>query len=216
MRNILFCVCVLMGAFLGSLAITALASPAANDFVPVGTIIAWGGDAKSVPANWMLCNGKALKRKQYPQLFDAIGTAWGAPNNTKFNLPDLRGRFIRGADLGSGRDPDADDRDEANKGGSKSGVGSMQGDVLQDHSHEQDAHEHDFKSLYSGSYKIQAGLPDSGYYTIITSHAYLTNQTDTTKIYIRGVKKFGTKADVKKGEETRPTNAAVNFIIKVK
>src|SRR5262249_4707695 len=77
--------------------------------LPPGTIIAYGGDVSGTtppPTGWLACNGNPVNRADYPDLFAAIGTAWGAGNGTDtFNLPDLRGRFMRGNDSGSGRDP---------------------------------------------------------------------------------------------------------------
>ncbi|MBL7998573.1 MAG: tail fiber protein, partial [Candidatus Kapabacteria bacterium] len=67
-----------------------------ND-VPVGTIIAYAGE--SVPTKWLACDGTAIDRSGangYAELFTAIGTNWGSPNATQFNLPDLRGMFLRG------------------------------------------------------------------------------------------------------------------------
>jgi len=113
-----------------------------DDGVPVGTIMAWAGEKGSVPADWMICDGKALKIKQYKDLYDAIGWSWGKPAAKRFNLPDLRGRFMRGVDEGIGRDPDADDREAANKGGNSEGVGSVQDDNFQEHSHNQPEHSH--------------------------------------------------------------------------
>ena len=57
------------------------------------------------PQGWLICNGQAIRRDQYPLLFEAIGTTWGAGDGaTTFNLPDLRGEFIRGWDQGRGVD----------------------------------------------------------------------------------------------------------------
>lgn len=57
------------------------------------------------PEGWLECNGAAINRTTYADLFAAIGTRWGAGNgSTTFNLPDLRGEFIRGWDHGRGAD----------------------------------------------------------------------------------------------------------------
>lgn len=54
---------------------------------------------------WLVCNGSAVSRTEYALLFDAIGTTYGAGNGTTtFNLPDMRGEFARGLDLGRGID----------------------------------------------------------------------------------------------------------------
>lgn len=59
----------------------------------------------SIPAGYLECNGAAVSRATYGTLFAAIGTAYGAGDGaTTFNVPDLRGEFIRGADRGRGVD----------------------------------------------------------------------------------------------------------------
>ncbi|MBC05959.1 phage tail protein [Thalassospira sp.] len=53
------------------------------------------------PTGWMVCDGSAISRTEYADLFTAIGTVWGHGDEiTTFNLPDLRGEFIRGFDAG--------------------------------------------------------------------------------------------------------------------
>ncbi|MBQ9732069.1 MAG: tail fiber protein [Alphaproteobacteria bacterium] len=47
--------------------------------------------------NWFLCNGQAVSRTTYSELFALIGTKFGAGDGTTtFNLPDYRGKFLRG------------------------------------------------------------------------------------------------------------------------
>lgn len=50
------------------------------------------------PAGWLLCQGQSLLRTQYPRLFAALGTTYGAADSTHFNLPDMRGRVAVGRD----------------------------------------------------------------------------------------------------------------------
>mgnify|MGYP001177377265 CR=1 FL=1 len=65
---------------------------------PVGTIIAWGGSAANIPSNFRLCDGQALSRTTYSDLFSKLGTIHGSGDgSTTFNIPDLRSRFIVGA-----------------------------------------------------------------------------------------------------------------------
>lgn len=57
----------------------------------IGTIIQWGSD--TLPEGWLLCDGSAVSRTDYADLFSVIGTNFGSGNgSTTFNLPDLRGR----------------------------------------------------------------------------------------------------------------------------
>ena len=57
--------------------------------------------AAAVPgAGWLLCDGQAIARNQFPDLFAAIGTAFGPGDGVStFNLPDLRDRFPRGSPM---------------------------------------------------------------------------------------------------------------------
>ncbi len=59
----------------------------------------------TAPEGWLKANGAAVSRTTYSQLFGAIGTTFGAGNGSStFNLPDLRGEFVRG--LADGRNVD--------------------------------------------------------------------------------------------------------------
>lgn len=55
--------------------------------------------ASSAPAGWLLANGQAVSRTTYADLYNAIGTTFGAGDgSTTFNVPDFRGRFPVGVD----------------------------------------------------------------------------------------------------------------------
>lgn len=67
-----------------------------NGNIPVSSIF-WLA-ATIIPKGFLLCDGSALKRNIYAELFSVIGTTFGAGDgSTTFNLPDLRAAFIRGA-----------------------------------------------------------------------------------------------------------------------
>lgn len=69
--------------------------------VPCGTLLPYGGS--SAPSGFLLCDGSAVNRTTYSDLFAIIGTTFGAgDSSTTFNLPDLRGRTIIGAGTGTG------------------------------------------------------------------------------------------------------------------
>lgn len=75
------------------------------------------------PAGWLKCNGAAVSRTAYADLFSIIGTHYGAGDgHSTFNLPDLRGEFIRGIDEGRGADPNR-------------AFGSWQSDEIRSHNH---------------------------------------------------------------------------------
>ncbi|MDD3593026.1 MAG: phage tail protein [Candidatus Gastranaerophilales bacterium] len=67
-----------------------------KQYVPAGTVI-WSARS-SAPSGWLICNGAAVSRTTYADLFTAIGTAFGnGDGSTTFNLPLLTDqRFIRG------------------------------------------------------------------------------------------------------------------------
>lgn len=59
----------------------------------------------TVPSGHLECDGSAISRTTYVDLFNNIGTSWGVGDgSTTFNIPDLRGEFIRGWDNGKGTD----------------------------------------------------------------------------------------------------------------
>lgn len=69
----------------------------------VGSVTAFAQSA--IPSDYLECDGSAVSRTTYATLFAKIGTTYGAGNGTTtFNLPDLRGEFIRGWDHGRGAD----------------------------------------------------------------------------------------------------------------
>jgi hypothetical protein len=72
--------------------------------MPPGTVVSYA--ASTVPTGWLECNGAAISRTTYASLFAAIGTVFGIGNGSStFNLPDLRGYFVRGYDNSRGVDP---------------------------------------------------------------------------------------------------------------
>jgi microcystin-dependent protein len=160
-----------------------------STLVPPGTIAPFAGS--TVPEGWLLCDGSEIDRTQYPELFAAIGVTHGGGDliNT-FHLPDLRGRFLRGVDGGTGRDPDAASRAQAQTGGnSGDAVGSIQGDSYASHTHPNTwARVHDCSSGASG-----------------TNSSYWSNSCSRAQ---------ATSTQASGGNENRPKNVSVSFIIK--
>lgn len=71
--------------------------------VPVGCVQFFA--MSTPPTGWLKANGAAISRTTYATLFAAIGTTFGVGDgSTTFNLPDIRGEFIRGFDDGRGID----------------------------------------------------------------------------------------------------------------
>lgn len=89
--------------------------------VPSGSVMTFA--MNTAPTGWLKANGAAVSRTTYATLFAAIGTTFGVGNgSTTFNLPDLRGEFMRGWDDGRGVD-------------SGRAFGSAQADEFKSHSH---------------------------------------------------------------------------------
>jgi microcystin-dependent protein len=71
-------------------------APTLYDSDPVGTVKTFAGSV--IPTNWMLADGRAISRTTYAALFTAIGTTFGVGDGSStFNIPDLRSKFIYGA-----------------------------------------------------------------------------------------------------------------------
>jgi len=172
--------------------------------VIVGTISAYGGT--SVPANsgWLLCDGSAVSRTTYADLFAVISTNFGSGDgSTTFNLPDLRGRFLRGVDLPiTGRDPDSGARTPMATGGATAdAVGSVQLDAFKNH----------YITLRTGVVNYLDGVTATAgtftYLTIPAQHNIEASAAPSTSYRLLGDSNGG-------GNETRPINAYVNYIIK--
>lgn len=91
---------------------------------------------------WLPCFGGTFLRDDYEDLHRTIGEVWGAEDHsTKFNVPDLRGSFLRGVSLKEiDTDPDAAERSHprpllANKGQRGPLVGSKQESAFKEHKH---------------------------------------------------------------------------------
>lgn len=70
---------------------------ASGDTLPIGSIIPYL--KTTAPENWLICDGSAISRTDYLELFNIIGTTFGeGDGSTTFNLPNLKGRTIVGLD----------------------------------------------------------------------------------------------------------------------
>lgn len=70
---------------------------ATGDTLPIGATIEWHSDI--IPENWLLCNGQAVSRTDYAELFNVLGTKYGTGDgSTTFNLPNLKGKVAVGKD----------------------------------------------------------------------------------------------------------------------
>ena len=96
--------------------------------VPIGSVFNLA--TTTVPTGFLECNGAAVSRSTYASLFSTISTTWGAGDGSStFNLPDLRGQFVRGWDNSAGVD-------------SGRSFASSQTDQNKSHGHTSAAHTH--------------------------------------------------------------------------
>lgn len=128
--------------------------------VLVGTIVYLSyNPGSSSSKGWLFCDGAAVSRATYSDLYAKIGTSFGAGDgSTTFNVPDLRGVFIRSCPLGQTTDPT-----DANRA-----VGSFQGQSIKRLTGRTDAYQRDYSRGsyfgYQGIYQGQGfgGSNDSG------------------------------------------------------
>jgi microcystin-dependent protein len=112
----------------GAVTASKLSIPGYN-IVPVGTIMLW--TSPNAPSGWLACDGTMYANSQYPLLANALSSTFDPSSGTTpqgyFNVPDLRGIFVRGYDpRGSG----IGSRDTENRP-----FGVIQSSALQDHTH---------------------------------------------------------------------------------
>ncbi len=167
--------------------INTLSNQLANQAVPPGTVVAFAG--ATPPEGWLLCDGSAVSRTTYADLYAVIGNTHGRGDNVStFNKPDYRGRFLRGVDGTAGLDPNKSDaeRPPMNTGGNTgNNVGSVQGDEFKSHTH-----------VFT-TYRANGAFDRSG---VGRFSDYDTSNSNSVSY--------------SGGGETRPKNAYVNFIIK--
>jgi len=114
----------------------------------VGTVSAFA--MKTPPDGWLECNGDAVSRETYWKLFQRISTTFGeGDGSTTFNLPDMRGLFVRGHDPNGKHD-------------SKREFASYQSDQIQSHSHTDYGHNHGGNISSEGNHSHSASTEPSG------------------------------------------------------
>lgn len=168
--------------------------------IPAGTVLPFAGE--NAPQGWLLCDGSPISRTLHPELFEAIGTAHGiGDGTTTFNLPDLRGRFVRGVDGTAGRDPDKLTRSAVNGGNSANSVGSVQDDALQNITGEFGA----WTRTSGGNGAFQTPTASAGN-TSNTGNVTISNNGPTTN--------FDASRVARTSSESRGKNINLNHIIK--
>jgi microcystin-dependent protein len=152
--------------------------------LPPGMVADFAGP--TAPAGWLVANGAAVSRTTYAALFAYIGTYHGeGDGSTTFNLPDYRGEFRRGLDLGRGVDPDRV-------------LGSAQDDMLEGHSHMLPIGDESPSNFANAVYGKATGQPS------VSVENFQNSLVSTAREL----------SAVTGGTETRPRNKAVLVCIK--
>lgn len=169
------------------------ATTAWTQIEPTGMVVAFAGT--TAPNGWLLCQGQAVSRTGvYADLFSVIGTNYGTGDGSStFNLPDLRGMFIRGVGT-SGSHKMADTTTYFTGGNT---VGGYQDDAFQGHAVKTSGG-NGFGSISN----VMTNVSSNTAVAIVFGGAGLTLGSD------------GTNGSPRMTKETRPANIALNYIIK--
>ncbi len=206
---------------------------AARLSVPLGTVMHVAhSDPAKLEGEWLPAHGQAIDRTTYADLFDLIGETYGNGNGTTtFNLPDLRGEFVRGWDSGKGTDTGR-------------AIGSAQSDQMEQHGHSfsdtattsSDSHNHTFSGTTNSdthshqyqNHNLVSRASSGGGATYATNEKNDTTASDTHSHSFSGttnsdshshtVNISGTTGDAggtENSNENRPRNIALMAVIKV-
>ena len=152
---------------------------------------------QAAPVGWLKANGAEVSRTTYSNLFAAIGTRYGGGDgSTTFNLPDLRGVFLRGLDDGKGVDAGRV-------------IGSEQGDAIRNI--------HGETGLVVASDSTQGkGVFQTRKYPWYPSDLWSSVDDGTTKpLYREHAFVFDASQVVPVANENRPKNIALLACIKI-
>ena len=184
-------------------AIVQTAMGGGYNLLPAGVVLPWAGIV-NCPIGFRICNGDLVTDIDYPELYAAIGWQWtwaaadmitttiSGVTMHYFRLPDLRGKFLRGAQLdrSGGGDPEANSRTYVNRNitATITGLASVQIGAIPSHSHTYTArwtsnntHNHQIGGT------VAKGAADPNF--------------DTQSVDLTG------------GVESRPTNVGIGYII---
>ena len=128
---------------------TALNAAITPLILPAGMIAPFA--VAAAPAGWLICDGAAISRTTYIDLYLVILETWGpGNNNSTFNIPDLRASFLRGVGTSIGYTD--------NTGNIV--IGAVQNDAIQ-------AHRHQLR-IFTGTALYGPGYGDN--YSIISNY----------------------------------------------
>lgn len=167
--------------------------------LPIGAVVMFAGDLTAgnleqrlIRQGWLPCDGRTVTIKAYRALHQAIGQLYTPSSTDKgsFCVPNYSGQFVRGVATQKTDDPGLDNRTPPPGGGDKTTVGSTQLDMVQTHQHHYQA----LKGAAPSDAGTDGAIPPP-------------NPTTTTDLLDAG-------GNALSGEETRPKNIYVHFLIK--
>ncbi len=166
----------------------------APSLIPSGAVMYFA--RTTAPDGWLKANGAAVSRTAYADLFAAIGTTYGTGDGrTTFNLPDLRGEFVRGWDDGRGID-------------SGRALGSAQGDAIRNITGKID-------SGKNGALQLFDYIEPTGAFGVEKSWKQWTSEGNGGNDNIPRAITFDASSVVPTAPENRPRNIALLACIKI-
>lgn len=161
----------------------------------IGEIVAYGGAIDTnnpAPDLWVLCDGRAISREAYVDLFRVLGTRFGAGDGSRtFNVPDLRGRMGIGVGTGTGLTA----RTLGTEYGAETHTHTVSGTVA-GHTHSvsltTDGHTHSDGSLAAEIMITDAGDNDDIHMDVVTA----TSWTSDRQLFNLGVRGTDTASGI--------------------
>lgn len=180
--------------------------------MPAGMISPFGGT--EAPDGWLPCDGRAVSRATYANLFSAIGVVWGAGNgSTTFNIPNLAGKFLRGVGGNSAAlgvpQGQATAKNQLTLSGGVTALATTSRSLASGSAAAQKLRRSGALNVGGGSTTLYALQSDGTTYASGFSQASaVTGTTDIAHSHGNSFQIDSTAT------ETRPDNVAVNYIIK--
>jgi microcystin-dependent protein len=175
-----------------------------SDSAPVGTVLGFlGPKPENLPEEWRLCDGSMVSKNEYPNLFKVLDIE----NEEIYQLPDMSGQFLRGINVKADIDPDGRRR-----------PGNIQEEFFKKHSHP--AFSSSSTNISNHSHNLDGWATMGDAHGGGNNHVLRTGYGGTTTTSGASVLNASTSTTTNIGEiggnETRPKNIAVFWIIKVK
>jgi len=162
---------------------------------PAGSVMSFA--SSTPPSGWVECDGSALSRPTYADLFTAIGTTYGTGDGSAtFNIPDFRGEFLRGWDNGRGLDQGRT-------------FGSSQGDAIRNITGQ-----YNQAGYYASNPSLTIGHSGAFYAGTVSNGLTGVLFNSATEGRRSRYELFDASRVVPTAPENRPTNKAIMYCIK--